>query len=449
MNSERDYTMNYEIQSRNDFLTGSYLVVKIPENELDQHALYTIKTDCPEFILPFHYKSADGQIEFVYKVGTQSKLNYFAGDLSPREYAELWQSILKPLLECGDWLMNPYSFVLEADHLYYDKNKKSVSYVYVPAVNGNLGHDAFYKMAVEVSKIMTVSDAVLENKVLRAILKDFNPIEFMQMLNDYAALHGMSIDPEASIADQDELKIHKELTEEKNCMEVKEKQTGYSGNAVGYSTGYETLAVNESLASAQDFADRSGIDISSGFESQHNKKEKEHGGYRIFSSRSKKKKASLQNSATKIMSGAEPEKRVVYKPESAKSGEMENDKIGVTQCTSAISEGPGLRYIGRANLSPMIQVVISEGEIFTIGRYDAAVGKKQSSFEFEKKTKAVSRRHAVIERSADGYKIIDLASSAGTYINDKKLPPNTPHLLETGCRVSFGNYGADYVWEIN
>ena len=46
--------------------------------------------------------------------------------------------------------------------------------------------------------------------------------------------------------------------------------------------------------------------------------------------------------------------------------------------------------------------------MFTIGRFDANIGKKQSSFEFDKKTRAVSRRHAVIERDTDGYKIIDL-----------------------------------------
>jgi len=95
----------------------------------------------------------------------------------------------------------------------------------------------------------------------------------------------------------------------------------------------------------------------------------------------------------------------------------------------------------------MIGIKIEEGEIFTIGRYDAAVGGRQSSFEFDRAAKAISRRHAVIERDAEGYKIIDLASSAGTFLNGQKLPPNTPSSLEQGCHVSFGNCGADYVWE--
>ena len=123
--------------------------------------------------------------------------------------------------------------------------------------------------------------------------------------------------------------------------------------------------------------------------------------------------------------------------------------VDITQSTSILSNSPGLRYIGHANLPPSIHVQIAEGEIFTIGRFDATVGKRQSSFEFDKKTKAVSRRHAAIERDIEGFKIVDLSSSAGTYVNDRKLPPNTPYGLETGSRISFGNSGADYVWEIS
>jgi len=109
--------MKYDVQSRNDFLTGSYLIVRIPENELDQCALHTIQAEFPDFILPFHYKNTDGQIEFVYKIGTLCKLQYFSGELDPGEYAELWQSLLKPLLECADWFMNPCSFILNPDCL--------------------------------------------------------------------------------------------------------------------------------------------------------------------------------------------------------------------------------------------------------------------------------------------------------------------------------------------
>ena len=54
----------YEIHSSSDFQKGVTLIVKIPESDLDQKALYTISSDKPDFILPFNHKTVDGQVEF-------------------------------------------------------------------------------------------------------------------------------------------------------------------------------------------------------------------------------------------------------------------------------------------------------------------------------------------------------------------------------------------------
>jgi len=96
-----------------------------------------------------------------------------------------------------------------------------------------------------------------------------------------------------------------------------------------------------------------------------------------------------------------------------------------------------------------ITVRIGLGEEYSIGRHDALVGKKQSDFEFDKNTRAVSRRHAVIERLINGYFITDVGSSAGTYINNIKITPARPKIISDGDLISFGKAGADYVWECN
>ena len=424
--------MKYKIQSKSDFLTGSYLITRIPENEVDHNALYTIKKDCPEFILPFSYKNTDGQMEYVYKIGTLSKLQYFSGEFSPKEYVTLWQSLLKPLLECGDWFMNPCSFVLNAAYIYYDKKKKAVRYMYIPSACGCSGYDALHKMAVEISKMMTVSDSVLENKVLRTIIKDFNPMEFLQMLKDYMSESTAPKDTAPDI-EQQKKENHQE---EKNQTKMNELETP-----------------------VQDMGEDIVIDLHPGKKTELIKKEREPGGYKIFSGRGKRKGAAQQNMPEenpkkpertplkRDYSALNIEKVITYCPST--TGKKQAEIIDITHNISVKLNGPGLRYIGRAQLPPAIKIPISEGEIFTIGRFDAAIGKKQSCFEFDKKTKAVSRRHAVIERDANGYKIVDLSSSAGTFVNDRKLPPNTPCGLQKGYRVSFGNSGADYVWEVS
>jgi serine/threonine protein kinase len=50
----------------------------------------------------------------------------------------------------------------------------------------------------------------------------------------------------------------------------------------------------------------------------------------------------------------------------------------------------------------------------------------------------VSRRHAHIVRARNGYFIIDLGSSNGTYVNDRLLPPQRPRLLRNGDQITIG-----------
>ncbi len=120
---------------------------------------------------------------------------------------------------------------------------------------------------------------------------------------------------------------------------------------------------------------------------------------------------------------------------------------GSTQLDGDDDNGTKLRYVGMGNYPRTIEVRIEVGQNFSIGRFDVSVGRKQSSFEFDKKTKAVSRRHAVIERNANGYVIVDLSSSAGTFVNGEKIVSNVAMPLHNGTRVSFGYAGADYIWE--
>ncbi|MCL2424913.1 MAG: FHA domain-containing protein [Oscillospiraceae bacterium] len=419
--------MMYEIQSVNDFLTGSSLVIRVPEKEIDYNALHTIQADCPSFIVPFHYK-ADGKfIEIVHKIGTQCKLQYFSGEVAPNEYSALWQSLLMPLLDCKDWFMNPCSFVLNSDYLYYDKTKNTISYIYIPSTSINQNSEDFYKMAVDVSKMITVSDAALENKVLRAIIKDFNPSAFLQMLNDHTSktVDATIVNP-VYITNMPQEKHVQQLLDGRDSDEMQ-----------GFANPLPLSDINE------DFD----IHIQPEIKAKQRKKDRESVGLKIFSGKSKSKRKNITQSASSQEVFDEPEASIVPLFTLPVPVASEQDNIIEITQNEIIPKHPQLRYIGYANLPSTIQITIDEGEIFTIGRFDAAIGKRQSSFEFEKKTKAVSRRHAVIERDSAGYKIIDLSSSAGTFIDNKRLPPNTPHGLEKGCRVSFGNSGADYVWE--
>ena len=66
--------MIYEIASKAD-LSSVTLLVRFPEEDLDEKALYTIQADAPPFLIPFRHRIIDGQVECAYQLGDYSKLH--------------------------------------------------------------------------------------------------------------------------------------------------------------------------------------------------------------------------------------------------------------------------------------------------------------------------------------------------------------------------------------
>ena len=434
-----------DIQSKSDFLTGATLTVLIPEEELDRKALYTIQADMPCFILPFRSRSIDGKMELIYQIGRYSKLQYVAGTRRPREYAQMWTGVLDPLVSCGDWFMKPYSFALSAEYLYYDKDKNSIRYVYIPTLSDCADYGDMKEMAAEVSKLIPVTDAALENRVLKAIMKNFNPQDFLKMLRAYMeedlpvetpprppevpGVLGVPQMTQASYAPHTPQALYAPLA-------MHTPQAMQLPNATHASCQPQAaLAPNMMHTSCQP----QDVFINLPTNRMFSKKNKE-----IKENRDNKESKENMKSEKSHMAAPPPARPAVNVEPVYTTPEEIND---ATQSIETAVVGARLSYVGRGQLPPVIYVPIKQGEVFTVGRFDTAVGRAQSSFEFEKKTKAVSRRHAAIEHCAEGFRIIDLTSSAGTFLNGKKLPPNTPVGLEHGCRVSFGNSGADYIWE--
>lgn len=52
--------------------------------------------------------------------------------------------------------------------------------------------------------------------------------------------------------------------------------------------------------------------------------------------------------------------------------------------------------------------------------------------------KGVSRKHAVIHHSGSDYTVEDMGSTNGTYVNRKKVLPNTPQVIKPGDEIRFG-----------
>lgn len=430
--------MRYEIQSKND-LSGVTLVTRFPEEDLDRKALYTIQADRPDFLIPFHCRHVDGQVECSYQLEQRGKLQYQYGTRSPREYIDFWGRLLQPLLDCDDWFLKSFSFVLDPQYLYAERNG-DICFLYIPTVSDCSTYDDLKGMVKELSTHNSVSDPKLENQVLHMIIQDFQPAQFLRELRAAkmpdpvkvqpvqppvpgpTAGGSLSARPEAgSLAAEPDRK----------ALDSEEKAPG--GNEIV-------------------------IDLDGGGKV---KKESGKGLFGIKKEKPKQEKRGLfggklgkvskEQKKEIFLGSAAEEQKPVYTPGRAEQQPQqvwmsdESESGGLTQLDEG-ADGPCLFLASTEALPGRIPVQIEPGRAFTIGRFDVEVGHKQSDFEFDKLTKAVSRRHAAIERDEKGYFVVDLSSRAGTFVNGERLTPNVPCRLTQGCRICFGTGGADYTW---
>ena len=422
--------MTYPISQKNDLNRGAQLVISFPEAELDKKALYTLQEEFPSFLVPFRHRCVDGRMECTYQLGNRTKLRYRFGQREPREYVRFWEQILQPLSDCADWFLTPLSFVTDVEHLYVDK-EDAVSYLYVPAVQPWGGREALLQMVTELSRCNPVTDPKLENQVLRSIMEGFQPQNFLNILRAYRT----ATEPEPP-APQPRADVYPPAAPEPVDPVV------------------QAAPAPEHRPQPAQHADD--IVIRLGGPKEKKREEKPAKGWSLFKGKKQQEAAQKGGSRKKEKRGQERQihlgaevPEVLQTPPMAAEKRWEVREDLESEVTQLQEEqlGPYLRLVGNAALPREIPVTVRSGQPFTIGRFDVTVGHRQSDFEFDKHTRAVSRRHAAIESGPEGYVISDLASSAGTFVNGERLTPNVPRLLRRGDRVSFGNGGADYVWE--
>ncbi len=473
-------TMIYEIQSKSDFSTGATLVVRIPEDDFDHQAFYTVERDWPSFLLPFRCHSVDGQVECTYHLGAATKLQYRFGSRSAKEYIEFWKQILLPLLECDDWFLQPYSFVLDPAYLYIDREAEHVLYVYIPTKKSCGGAKDLRDMVAALARQNPATEHELENMALRAIMEDFRPKEFLQMIKGFdrseaGAKKQSGYLYEHPTAAEMPMYSQSPVAPQPIYQPVQAVQPPAPQPVSSVPQPEYTPVPRQSPGGPDDivieFDDKKKKDKKTKKEKSVKEKKEKPVKEKKEKPIKEKKGWNKKEKGNEILLGAEYEEmfapKPAYMPQSAAVAapavspvpfvpsahsvppvvQQAEEYDDVTQLED-MSAGARLRLVGAPTFPSSILVTVASGRPFTIGRFDVSVGHQQSDFEFDKKSRGVSRHHAVIERDGNGnYWLIDLSSTAGTFVGGKRLTPNVPEYLQSGCTVSFGTSGADYIWE--
>ena len=480
--------MLYDVQTRTGF-SGVSLIVRFPEEELDKKALNTIMAENPPFLLPFRMRTIDGMMECTYDIGNNLKLIYKNSQKTPSECAAFWETLLQPLIDCDDWFMDPFCFALRSDLIYVPRVGEGIRYVYIPSYRQNCSSDELLELVKELARENPVSDVGMENQILRSLMEGFNPVGFVKMLKERADSPGRQ--PEAYAYRETPAPAYQPPAPERPPQPVRPapeppKQQPPSAprpSIFSKPQPKEPPVKNEPpvreapkqavskpvLPDGDIFIDFDGAgskDKKAGKKSKpavekpakerpvkekkesgglfrHNKDKAKDQGKMLYMGPPMSQQQYPAEPAAPVQSQAYPQED--YRNQAVSwAGNDEDDAV------TDFNEKPamiGLELIGDRSYPASIPVRIQPNQIFTIGRFDVNLGKQQSSFEFSKEKKSISRHHAVIERDASGaYTITDLSSKGGTFVNGQRLQPNVPEALHNGIRVSFGSDGADYTW---
>ena len=93
------------------------------------------------------------------------------------------------------------------------------------------------------------------------------------------------------------------------------------------------------------------------------------------------------------------------------------------------------------NLENGQPISMQEEKTFILGRISAEIKTPEPLVDltpFDALSLGISRVHAMIRQTKEGYQITDLESSNGTWLENKRLVPKEPYPLDSGDRIRIG-----------
>ncbi len=115
----------------------------------------------------------------------------------------------------------------------------------------------------------------------------------------------------------------------------------------------------------------------------------------------------------------------------------EDDPITVSSWDQASVESGSIAFLCAGNPKQLV-VEVKEGVILGRGKFNEPLPSLDLT-PFRAGLLGVSRQHAAIRPSGDGYTIMDMNSTNGTWVNAIKLTPNNSLLLHNRDMIKLGD----------
>lgn len=455
---------------------------------VDQTALKVMKQDCPDFLLPIRTMEVDGELEFRYELLEGVRLSYSSMEMSKKDFVTLLKNMLIPFRICNDWFLDYHNILLDPNYILIGRNGMAVRYVYIPVeqfarsdkeildffcdyiIRADVVDDPRFVTNLlriikrDESNLMTLLDYITQEKLpgtdgiergsepreplVRETMQNSAPIKLEpQITADMRNQHGK---PST---------MKKETPKVETVVSEKAQTSGFAGRFGGTKPSQTAGSFGAEDVTGRLvgnlFGDEDDEQEDKGRQKNRQKKSglKENniwkgGGNSLFgrlksaskneTGQEKPQNYKREEPAFKPMTGSSvfEEKDT---PAAGGAAYYEDDKteISVSDADNVINPGRICLQLessgGRDDCPAIVEIDLTKGYA-TVGRLDKA-GHGQSDYNFDSSFTFISRRHFRVEQSQDGWRIIDLESANGTFLNGQALAPNIPYPLNSGDRI--------------
>ena len=397
--------------------------------DLDDIALKVIRRDCPDFLLPVRAMEIDGELELRYELQEGIRLAYLPKGMKRKDFTERLVHMLKPFKDCSDWFLDYHNFVLDENYILVGKNGQQVKYVYVPAGEYARSDEEIKEFFINMILKMDIQDDMGYMVNLLRIIK--NPDANLLSLLEYF---------------QKEMGVQtpKPALEERPAAPAAPVQEPFHASAEPFGASHEEKDLLGSL-----FGDLEDSDSGNDKKKKKEKKEKppkdksaKGGGlFGFLKGKPKEEKAAMPvaaaapapspaSAATPVYQNFDP---LPIPQDMADSGDetailAEEEFHGNSELRLRLENCMGCQC------PSYIEIPLPSG-FATVGRANKN-GEAQSDYNFDASVSFVSRRHFRVEKDQDHWRIVDLESSNGTYLNGERMVPNMPYPLQVGNRIT-------------
>ena len=428
--------------------------------DLDDIALKVIRRDCPDFLLPVRAMEIDGELELRYELQEGIRLAYLPKGMKRKDFTERLVHMLKPFKDCSDWFLDYHNFVLDENYILVSKDGQQVKYVYVPAGEYARSDEEIKEFFINMILKMDIQDDMGYMVNLLRIIK--NPDANLLSLLEYfqkemgvqtpkpaqeerpaapAPAPAFASAPAPSPAPAPAPAFAPSPAPASPAAPVQEP---FHAAAEPFGASHEEKDLLGSL-----FGDLEDSDSENGKKKKKEKKEKppkdksaKGGGlFGLLKGKPKEEKAAAPAAdaapAQAFAAAAAP----VYQnfdplpipqdmsdPGDETAILAEEEFHGNSELRLRLENCMGCQCPG------YIEIPLPSG-FATVGRANKN-GEAQSDYNFDASVSFVSRRHFRVEKEQDHWKIVDLESSNGTYLNGERMVPNMPYPLQVGNRIT-------------